>query len=78
MSNKLILLGIRGVPASHGGFETFAENLGVYLVNKVSMFVGESEIVSNFLPHLKKFLLEKSVKLEVIGNSRWVRNLDEE
>ena len=34
MSNKLILLGIRGVPASHGGFETFAENLAVYLVNK--------------------------------------------
>jgi len=32
MSKQLIILGIRGVPASHGGFETFAENLSVYLV----------------------------------------------
>jgi len=29
---QLIITGIRGVPASHGGFETFAENLAVYLV----------------------------------------------
>lgn len=29
--NNLIVMGIRGVPASHGGFETFAENLAVYL-----------------------------------------------
>lgn len=34
MKNQLIILGIRGVPASHGGFETFAENLSVYLVDK--------------------------------------------
>jgi glycosyltransferase involved in cell wall biosynthesis len=27
----LIILGIRGVPAAHGGFETFAERLSVYL-----------------------------------------------
>lgn len=31
---QLIITGIRGVPASHGGFETFAENLAVYLVSK--------------------------------------------
>lgn len=34
MSKKLIILGIRGVPASHGGFETFAENLCGYLVKR--------------------------------------------
>jgi glycosyltransferase involved in cell wall biosynthesis len=32
MNKKLILLGIRGVPAKHGGFETFAEYLCKYLV----------------------------------------------
>ena len=31
---KLIITGIRGVPASHGGFETFAENLAVYLAKR--------------------------------------------
>ena len=30
----LILLGIRGIPAQHGGFETFAEHLCVYLKSK--------------------------------------------
>lgn len=29
-----MILGIRGVPASHGGFETFAENLSLYLVER--------------------------------------------
>ena len=28
---SLIILGIRGVPATHGGFETFAERLALYL-----------------------------------------------
>lgn len=28
------ILGTRGVPAQHGGFETFAEQLGVYLVER--------------------------------------------
>lgn len=30
----LRILGIRGVPAAHGGFETFAEYLALYLVDK--------------------------------------------
>ncbi|MBL5902095.1 DUF1972 domain-containing protein [Serratia fonticola] len=30
---KLSILGIRGIPAAHGGFETFAEYLSLYLVN---------------------------------------------
>jgi len=30
----LRILGTRGVPASHGGFETFAEHLSLYLVKK--------------------------------------------
>lgn len=33
-SFNLIVLGIRGVPAQHGGFETFAEKIGLYLVSK--------------------------------------------
>ncbi len=32
--NELIVLGIRGVPAQHGGFETFAEYLCKYLVER--------------------------------------------
>lgn len=34
MHKHLYILGIRGVPAQHGGFETFAEKLCVYLVDK--------------------------------------------
>jgi glycosyltransferase involved in cell wall biosynthesis len=34
MKKKLAILGIRGVPARHGGFETFAEHLALYLVRK--------------------------------------------
>lgn len=35
MNNKTVrILGIRGVPATHGGFETFAENLAPYLVER--------------------------------------------
>ncbi|WP_191057932.1 DUF1972 domain-containing protein [Geminicoccus harenae] len=30
----LLVLGIRGIPAQHGGFETFAERLALYLVSK--------------------------------------------
>lgn len=32
--NKLSILGTRGIPASHGGFETFAERLAIHLVSK--------------------------------------------
>lgn len=32
--NVLRILGIRGVPAAHGGFETFAEHLALYLVDR--------------------------------------------
>lgn len=31
---KLIIMGTRGVPAQHGGFETFAEYLALYLVGR--------------------------------------------
>ena len=33
MKKRLRILGTRGVPAQHGGFETFAEYLAIYLVN---------------------------------------------
>lgn len=32
MKKQLSILGIRGIPAQHGGFETFAEKLALYLV----------------------------------------------
>lgn len=31
VNRKLIILGIRGIPAAHGGFETFAERLSLWL-----------------------------------------------
>lgn len=34
MKKTLRILGTRGVPAAHGGFETFAEYLSLYLVSK--------------------------------------------
>ena len=34
MNKHLFLLGTRGVPAKHGGFETFAEKLCLYLINR--------------------------------------------
>lgn len=34
MKKHLSILGCRGVPASHGGFETFAEYLSLYLVDR--------------------------------------------
>lgn len=42
---QLIITGIRGLPAAHGGFETFAENLAVYLVKHgwtVTVYCQES------------------------------------
>ncbi|GGE65104.1 glycosyltransferase involved in cell wall biosynthesis [Paenalcaligenes hominis] len=34
MHKRLLILGTRGVPAQHGGFETFAEKLSTHLVQK--------------------------------------------
>lgn len=34
MKRTLNILGVRGIPAAHGGFETFAEQLSLYLVAK--------------------------------------------
>ena len=31
---KLAIIGTRGVPANYGGFETFAEKLSLYLVDR--------------------------------------------
>lgn len=44
MTRHLRILGTRGIPACHGGFETFAENLAVYLVNagwKITVYCQE-------------------------------------
>lgn len=34
MKKKLLILGVRGIPAKHGGFETFVEKLALYLVDR--------------------------------------------
>lgn len=34
VQKKIKILGIRGIPAAHGGFETFAERLALYLVER--------------------------------------------
>ncbi|MGE8328344.1 DUF1972 domain-containing protein [Pseudomonas urmiensis] len=50
MKKKLFILGIRGVPAQHGGFETFAEKLSIFLTSQgwsVTVYCqeeGEGEI----------------------------------
>ncbi|MGF1486524.1 MAG: DUF1972 domain-containing protein [Prochloraceae cyanobacterium] len=51
MKNKILFLGIRGIPAKHGGFETFAQRLALYLVDRgwdVTVYCqiqGEQKIV---------------------------------
>jgi glycosyltransferase involved in cell wall biosynthesis len=43
---KLRILGTRGIPANHGGFETFAEQLALYLVKhgwEVTVYCQEDE-----------------------------------
>lgn len=43
---KLSILGIRGIPAAHGGFETFAEYLALYLKDRdwnVSVYCQEDD-----------------------------------
>ena len=45
MQKKLFILGTRGIPAEHGGFETFAEYLSIYLVKngwEVTVYCQES------------------------------------
>ena len=34
MNRKILVLGTRGIPGKHGGFETFAERLALYLVKR--------------------------------------------
>ncbi|MCC0176454.1 DUF1972 domain-containing protein [Waterburya agarophytonicola K14] len=44
--HKLLILGTRGIPGSHGGFETFAERLALYLVRrgwKVTVYCQSDE-----------------------------------
>lgn len=45
MKKSICILGIRGIPAAHGGFETFAESLAVYLRDRgwaVTVYCQES------------------------------------
>ncbi|CAB3804550.1 DUF1972 domain-containing protein [Paraburkholderia caffeinilytica] len=61
---KLSILGIRGVPAAHGGFETFAEHLAIYLVSKgweVTVYCQESrpggEITEDYWEGIRRVIV---------------------
>lgn len=46
MKPQIFVLGIRGIPAKHGGFETFAERLSLFLINlgwKVTVYCQEDK-----------------------------------
>ena len=45
MKRELLILGTRGIPGNHGGFETFAQRLALYLVNrgwKITVYCQDS------------------------------------
>lgn len=50
MSKKLYILGTRGIPAQHGGFETFAEKLSLYLANQAGtlLFIVRNKARATF------------------------------
>ncbi|MCI4410085.1 MAG: DUF1972 domain-containing protein [Thiotrichales bacterium] len=66
----LLITGIRGIPAAHGGFETFAEALALYLVNlgwQVVVYCQESLSVC---PHNSESFWQgvKLIHIPVKGN----------
>jgi len=51
VTNAIAILGTRGIPAKHGGFETFAEKLALYLVSKgwdVTVYCQETGSGKNY------------------------------
>lgn len=49
---KLIIMGIRGIPAAHGGFETFAEHLAFYLRDRgwhVTVYCQEGRAAQRYI-----------------------------
>ena len=49
---KLIIMGIRGIPAAHGGFETFAEHLAFYLRDRgwhVTVYCQEGRAAQQYI-----------------------------
>jgi glycosyltransferase involved in cell wall biosynthesis len=60
---KIAILGCRGIPSSHGGFETFADDLSDYLVNKgwdVTVYCqteGSGKIVIDFYKKIKRVII---------------------
>lgn len=59
---KIAIMGIRGIPANYGGFETFSENLAIRLVEK-----GHSVTVygrSNIIDYREKYF--KGIEIKVL------------
>jgi glycosyltransferase involved in cell wall biosynthesis len=63
MKRKVLILGTRGIPGNHGGFETFAERLSLYLVQQgweVSVYCQSNE------RHGKRILRQKWRGIDLI------------
>src|SRR5580658_212656 len=66
--NSILIMGTRGVPASHGGFETFAEQLALYLVERgwnVSVYCQEEVTVVEQRVTIEKWRGIHRVKVQV-------------
>ena len=76
MSSKNIsILGIRGIPAHHGGFETFAEKLALYLVNnKWDVTVFCQEDIGNHIDYIKSEILNSNQDQRMIEIKNWLNN----
>lgn len=54
MSKVVAVMGIRGIPAAHGGFETFAERLALFLVDEgweVVVYCDDSRLGATIVDH---------------------------
>lgn len=55
VEKSVIILGTRGIPAAHGGFETFVEQLAVFLVDRgwhvIAYCQNEVDVVSERITH---------------------------
>lgn len=64
---EISILGTRGVPAKHGGFETFAEKLSIYLTEKGWDVTVYCQVEGNSAPTLTTWHGIKQVNIPVNG-----------
>lgn len=69
---SLLILGTRGIPASHGGFETFAEQLSLYLAAagwKVTVYCQEEGVTGPFVLEEWRGVLRAVVPVKQTGSA---------